>query len=146
MQPCERICKEKKKYKNCQHDVGNQRARGFGLKFSFQFSCRVLMSFVVLLQGHSSFITHLDWSVDGQHLRSNSGDYELLYCKYFVFLTLEKINFLSCSLTLSGIYYSMHRKFSQYILRWFFGVLHSNLRSKLSFSNFFSFASSVLES
>ncbi|XP_033208456.1 echinoderm microtubule-associated protein-like 2 isoform X4 [Belonocnema kinseyi] len=29
--------------------------------------------------GHSSFITHLDWSVDGQHLRSNSGDYEVLY-------------------------------------------------------------------
>ncbi|XP_018393791.1 PREDICTED: echinoderm microtubule-associated protein-like 2 isoform X5 [Cyphomyrmex costatus] len=29
--------------------------------------------------GHSSFITHLDWSVDGQYLRSNSGDYELLY-------------------------------------------------------------------
>ncbi|XP_033179399.1 echinoderm microtubule-associated protein-like 2 isoform X11 [Bombus impatiens] len=29
--------------------------------------------------GHSSFITHLDWSMDGQYLRSNSGDYELLY-------------------------------------------------------------------
>nr|XP_050856764.1 echinoderm microtubule-associated protein-like 2 isoform X8 [Vespula vulgaris] len=29
--------------------------------------------------GHSSFITHLDWSVDGQYLRSNSGDYELLF-------------------------------------------------------------------
>ncbi|XP_012284868.1 echinoderm microtubule-associated protein-like 2 isoform X2 [Orussus abietinus] len=29
--------------------------------------------------GHSSFITHLDWSVDGTCLRSNSGDYELLY-------------------------------------------------------------------
>lgn len=33
-----------------------------------------------LFQGHSSFITHLDWSVDGQNLRSNSGDYELLFC------------------------------------------------------------------
>ncbi|XP_063993575.1 echinoderm microtubule-associated protein-like 2 isoform X4 [Diachasmimorpha longicaudata] len=31
------------------------------------------------IRGHSSFITHLDWSVDGQYLRSNSGDYELLY-------------------------------------------------------------------
>ncbi|XP_015114329.1 echinoderm microtubule-associated protein-like 2 isoform X5 [Diachasma alloeum] len=31
------------------------------------------------VRGHSSFITHLDWSVDGQYLRSNSGDYELLY-------------------------------------------------------------------
>nr|XP_033326747.1 echinoderm microtubule-associated protein-like 2 isoform X8 [Megalopta genalis] len=30
-------------------------------------------------RGHSSFITHIDWSVDGQYLRSNSGDYELLY-------------------------------------------------------------------
>ncbi|CAL4066981.1 unnamed protein product [Meganyctiphanes norvegica] len=29
--------------------------------------------------GHSSFITHLDWSSDNQFLRSNSGDYELLY-------------------------------------------------------------------
>lgn len=29
--------------------------------------------------GHSSFVTHMDWSVDGQYLRSNSGDYELLY-------------------------------------------------------------------
>ncbi|XP_076241239.1 echinoderm microtubule-associated protein-like 2 isoform X3 [Calliopsis andreniformis] len=30
-------------------------------------------------RGHSSFVTHLDWSTDGQYLRSNSGDYELLY-------------------------------------------------------------------
>uniref|UniRef100_A0A674CCA0 EMAP like 1 n=1 Tax=Salmo trutta TaxID=8032 RepID=A0A674CCA0_SALTR len=29
--------------------------------------------------GHSSFITHLDWSVDSQNLVSNSGDYEILY-------------------------------------------------------------------
>ncbi|CAH1391203.1 unnamed protein product [Nezara viridula] len=29
--------------------------------------------------GHSSFITHLDWSMDSQYLRSNSGDYEVLY-------------------------------------------------------------------
>ncbi|KAL4238714.1 Echinoderm microtubule-associated protein-like 1 [Mactra antiquata] len=29
--------------------------------------------------GHSSFITHIDWSVDGKFLRSNSGDYEVLY-------------------------------------------------------------------
>lgn len=29
--------------------------------------------------GHSSFITHIDWSEDGQYLASNSGDYELLY-------------------------------------------------------------------
>ncbi|KAL7641708.1 UNVERIFIED_CONTAM: hypothetical protein RMT77_007581 [Armadillidium vulgare] len=30
-------------------------------------------------QGHSSSITHLDWSKDSQYLRSNSGDYELLF-------------------------------------------------------------------
>lgn len=29
--------------------------------------------------GHSSFITHLDWSEDSQYIASNSGDYELLY-------------------------------------------------------------------
>ncbi|NXK94695.1 EMAL1 protein, partial [Formicarius rufipectus] len=29
--------------------------------------------------GHSSFITHLDWSVSSQYLVSNSGDYEILY-------------------------------------------------------------------
>lgn len=34
-----------------------------------------------LFQGHSSFIKHLDWSEDSQILRSNSGDYEILYCK-----------------------------------------------------------------
>ncbi|XP_043929530.1 echinoderm microtubule-associated protein-like 1 [Protopterus annectens] len=29
--------------------------------------------------GHSSFITHLDWSSNSQYLMSNSGDYEILY-------------------------------------------------------------------
>ncbi|KAJ3659306.1 hypothetical protein Zmor_011002 [Zophobas morio] len=29
--------------------------------------------------GHSSYITHVDWSTDSQTLRTNSGDYELLY-------------------------------------------------------------------
>lgn len=32
-------------------------------------------------QGHSSFITHLDWSKDGHFIMSNSGDYEILYCE-----------------------------------------------------------------
>ena len=31
------------------------------------------------LKGHNSFITHLDWSTDGQYLQSNCGAYELLY-------------------------------------------------------------------
>eukprot|EP00276_Gloeochaete_wittrockiana_P019624 CAMPEP_0184336236 /NCGR_PEP_ID=MMETSP1089-20130417/4606_1 /TAXON_ID=38269 ORGANISM="Gloeochaete wittrockiana, Strain SAG46.84" /NCGR_SAMPLE_ID=MMETSP1089 /ASSEMBLY_ACC=CAM_ASM_000445 /LENGTH=666 /DNA_ID=CAMNT_0026661207 /DNA_START=116 /DNA_END=2113 /DNA_ORIENTATION=- len=30
-------------------------------------------------KGHSSFITHIDWSEDSRYLMSNSGDYELLY-------------------------------------------------------------------
>ncbi|XP_013395547.1 echinoderm microtubule-associated protein-like 2 isoform X3 [Lingula anatina] len=30
-------------------------------------------------QGHSSFVTHLDWSADSQYIQSNSGDYELLF-------------------------------------------------------------------
>ena len=38
-------------------------------------------------QGHSSFVTHIDWSVDNQHLQSNSGDYEILYCKSAILLT-----------------------------------------------------------
>ncbi|XP_056298181.1 echinoderm microtubule-associated protein-like 3 isoform X2 [Pseudoliparis swirei] len=29
--------------------------------------------------GHSSFITHLDWAKDGNYVMSNSGDYEILY-------------------------------------------------------------------
>ena len=32
-----------------------------------------------LFQGHSSFITHLDWSSDSTYLQTNSGDYELLF-------------------------------------------------------------------
>lgn len=27
----------------------------------------------------TSFITHLDWSLDSQHLRTNDGSYEILY-------------------------------------------------------------------
>lgn len=35
-----------------------------------------------VLQGHSSYITHLDWSPDNNFIMSNSGDYEILYCEY----------------------------------------------------------------
>ncbi|KAI4463398.1 wd-40 repeat protein [Holotrichia oblita] len=31
------------------------------------------------LTGHSSYITHIDWTSDGQNIRTNSGDYELLF-------------------------------------------------------------------
>lgn len=48
-----------------------------------------------LFQGHSSFITHLDWSADNQLLRSNSGDYELLFCECLnFFLKIPYIYFL----------------------------------------------------
>ncbi|TSN57714.1 Echinoderm microtubule-associated protein-like 1 [Bagarius yarrelli] len=29
--------------------------------------------------GHSSFVTHLDWSINSQYIVTNSGDYEILY-------------------------------------------------------------------
>ncbi|XP_037550823.1 echinoderm microtubule-associated protein-like 1 isoform X2 [Nematolebias whitei] len=56
--------------------------------------------------GHSSFITHLDWSVDSQYLVSNSGDYEILYwipsvCKQVVSVeTTRDIDWASYTCTL----------------------------------------------
>uniref|UniRef100_A0A4W6FCV8 EMAP like 1 n=1 Tax=Lates calcarifer TaxID=8187 RepID=A0A4W6FCV8_LATCA len=56
--------------------------------------------------GHSSFITHLDWSVDSQYLVSNSGDYEILYwipsvCKQVVSVeTTRDIEWASYTCTL----------------------------------------------
>lgn len=56
--------------------------------------------------GHSSFITHLDWSVDSQYLVSNSGDYEILYwvpsaCKQVVSVeTTRDIDWASDTCTL----------------------------------------------
>ncbi|XP_072175162.1 echinoderm microtubule-associated protein-like 2 [Diadema setosum] len=32
-----------------------------------------------VLEGHASFVTHLDWSVDGAYLQSVSGNYDLLF-------------------------------------------------------------------
>ena len=34
---------------------------------------------VTRCSGHSSYITHIDWTKDSKYLRSNSGDYELLF-------------------------------------------------------------------
>ncbi|KAJ8399479.1 hypothetical protein AAFF_G00411910 [Aldrovandia affinis] len=56
--------------------------------------------------GHSSFITHMDWSVDSQYLMSNSGDYEILYwipsvCKQVVSVeTTRDIVWVTCTCTL----------------------------------------------
>ncbi|KAM4624799.1 echinoderm microtubule-associated protein-like 1 isoform 2-T2 [Polymixia lowei] len=56
--------------------------------------------------GHSSFITHLDWSVDSQYLVSNSGDYEILYwipsvCKQVVSMeTTRDISWATYTCTL----------------------------------------------
>ena len=33
-------------------------------------------------QGHSSFVSHIDWSHDSKVLQSDSGSYEHLYCMY----------------------------------------------------------------
>ncbi|KAM9466957.1 echinoderm microtubule-associated protein-like 1 isoform 2-T2 [Clarias gariepinus] len=57
--------------------------------------------------GHSSFITHLDWSTDSQYLVSNSGDYEILYwipsvCKQVVSVeTTRDIPWATFTCTLS---------------------------------------------
>ncbi|XP_028923826.1 echinoderm microtubule-associated protein-like 1 isoform X1 [Ornithorhynchus anatinus] len=56
--------------------------------------------------GHSSFITHLDWSVNSQYLVSNSGDYEILYwvpsaCKQVVSVeTTRDIEWVTYTCTL----------------------------------------------
>lgn len=34
---------------------------------------------IACLEGHNSFITHLDWSADGQFIQTNCGAYELLF-------------------------------------------------------------------
>jgi echinoderm microtubule-associated protein-like 1/2 len=43
--------------------------------------------------GHSSFIVHIDWSVDSDSIRSNSGDYEILFCKLSTKFSLYYANF-----------------------------------------------------
>uniref|UniRef100_A0A668AJV2 EMAP like 1 n=1 Tax=Myripristis murdjan TaxID=586833 RepID=A0A668AJV2_9TELE len=54
--------------------------------------------------GHSSFITHLDWSVDSQYLVSNSGDYEILYCKYAPCHLLRRVFSAHTGLNLIGAF------------------------------------------
>ena len=44
---------------------------------------------LIKLTGHTASISHIDWSNDNSHLRSNSIDYELLYWKVY---STEDIN------------------------------------------------------
>lgn len=61
--------------------------------------------------GHSSFITHLDWSVDNEHFMSNSGDYEsltwnALTCKQITQVQqLRELSFITntCVLSLNTV-------------------------------------------
>ncbi|XP_073725779.1 echinoderm microtubule-associated protein-like 1 isoform X8 [Misgurnus anguillicaudatus] len=63
--------------------------------------------------GHSSFITHLDWSVDSQYLVSNSGDYEILYwipsvCKQVVSVeTTRDIEWATFTCTLGFLVFGL---------------------------------------
>ncbi|XP_076156674.1 echinoderm microtubule-associated protein-like 1 isoform X2 [Alosa pseudoharengus] len=63
--------------------------------------------------GHSSFITHLDWSLDSQYLVSNSGDYEILYwipsvCKQVVSVeTTRDIPWASYTCTLGFLVFGL---------------------------------------
>jgi microtubule-associated protein-like 1/2 len=69
--------------------------------------------------GHSSFIKHIDWSIDGEYIMSNSGDYEVLVwqastCKQLTQLSvLRDIQFAtnSCSISFNsfGIWHSMNQ-------------------------------------
>jgi len=44
-----------------------------------------------MFQGHSSFVTHIDWDQNNEIIRSNSGDYEVLYCM-LAYLFIDLLN------------------------------------------------------
>uniref|UniRef100_A0A672R5U4 Uncharacterized protein n=1 Tax=Sinocyclocheilus grahami TaxID=75366 RepID=A0A672R5U4_SINGR len=54
--------------------------------------------------GHSSFVTHLDWSTDSQFIVTNSGDYEILFCELFSHLTPLSVNEAQMSCIMAGIW------------------------------------------
>ncbi|XP_074659724.1 echinoderm microtubule-associated protein-like 2 [Tubulanus polymorphus] len=57
--------------------------------------------------GHSSFVTHLDWSEDSQYIMTNSGDYEVLFwtaanCSMYTSpASLRDVKFVTQNCTLS---------------------------------------------
>lgn len=59
--------------------------------------CQLMKMFWWFSQGHSSYITHLDWSPDNNNIMSNSGDYEILYCEYICYCSA--LYFKCCVIT-----------------------------------------------
>ena len=51
----------------------------YDVRLSFEVSRGGAMVRTGKCRGHSSFVQHIDWSVEGDMLMSNSGDYEQLY-------------------------------------------------------------------
>ncbi|PSN50018.1 hypothetical protein C0J52_03295 [Blattella germanica] len=70
--------------------------------------------------GHSSFITHLDWSTDSQYIQSNSGDYELLYCLLTVDrgVSSKRFGYFCSSITNVSFLYGNSRLISQQLMKW----------------------------
>ena len=56
------------------------------------YDCSRSFKRVGACKGHSSFVTHLDWSEDGRFLQTNSGDCELLFWEV---PTCEQVRFPS---------------------------------------------------
>ena len=56
------------------------------------YDCSRSFKRVGVCKGHSSFVTHLDWSEDGRFLQTNSGDCELLFWEV---PTCEQVRFPS---------------------------------------------------
>ena len=50
-----------------------------GFMHIFIYECKNKYKLVKKLKGHSSRVTHIDWSEDGEFIQSNSQSYELLY-------------------------------------------------------------------
>jgi WD40 repeat protein len=59
---------------------GSKLAVGSGDNFVDIYSCAGdSYRHLKRLKGHASYISHLDWSADGEIMQTNSGDYEIMY-------------------------------------------------------------------